>query len=144
MHVLLPVDADIENAVAATNTVAELPCAAEEVRVTVLNVHENIEVTSDEGPTVRSEEWYDEGDFPESVTRAEAALAEAGIAADKRRRLAKPAPGIVAAADELGVDRIIMCGRKRSPVGKVLLGSVTQSVLLNTDVPVTVTDAQGQ
>ena len=141
MHVLLPVDADVEDAVAATNTVAELPCAAAEIQVTILNVHEDIDVKSDEGPTVRSEEWYDEEDFPESAARAEAVLEEAGITTEKRRKLAEPAPGIVEAADELGADRIVMCGRKRSPVGKVLLGSVTQSVLLNTDVPVTVTDA---
>lgn len=144
MHILMPVDADEERAVAAAETVAAQPCAAEEIRVTVLNVHEDIEVSSVDSGTVSSEEWFDEKDFPESVGRATAVLERAGITVEKHRKVAEPGPGIVDAADELGADQVVMCGRKRTPVGKVLLGSVAQSVLLNASVPVTVTDVGKQ
>lgn len=76
--------------------------------------------------------------------RATAVLERAGITVEKHRKIAEPGPGIVEAADELGVDQIVMCGRKRTPAEKVLLGSVAQSVLLNANVPVTVTDVGKQ
>jgi nucleotide-binding universal stress UspA family protein len=39
-------------------------------------------------------------------------------------------------AEEKGVDEIIVGARKRSPVGKALLGSVTQNVSLGANCPV--------
>ncbi len=141
MHVLIPVDDDPEHAVAAVEVVTTQPCAAEEVRVTVLNVHEDIEVSSVDSRTVSSREWYNEEDFPDSVSKAVEMLERAGVTVERHRTVAEPATGVVEVADEVGADRIVMCGRKRSPVGKVLLGSTTQSVLLNASVPVTVTDA---
>jgi hypothetical protein len=61
-----------------------------------------------------------------------------GVAVEKRRVHGEPAEEILTAADEISADRIVMCGRKKTPVGKVLFGSVTQSVLLNAETPVTV------
>ena len=39
-------------------------------------------------------------------------------------------------ASENGAEYVVVGGRKRSPVGKALFGSVTQSVLLNAERPV--------
>lgn len=36
------------------------------------------------------------------------------------------------------IDIVVIGGRKRTPAGKLLFGSVTQSVILHADVPVTV------
>lgn len=138
MNVLLPVDADPHRATAAAETVITIPNAAEAVEVTVLNVESEVNVTGGDGGTVKSEDWYDETDFPASVQQAMDVLADAGISAEKRREHGEPAKAIIEVADELDADRIIMAGRNQTPVGKVLFGSVTQSVLLSGDTPVTV------
>lgn len=43
---------------------------------------------------------------------------------------------IIEYAGEQGASFIVTSGRKRSPVGKVLFGSVPQSLILNADCPV--------
>lgn len=137
-EVLLPVDFDTERARAAAATVASLPNASEDVRVTILNVEKEMEVVDSEGGRVRAEEWYDETDVPSSVNEAKTYLERDGITVQARRELADPPEAIVSVAEEIDADLIVMSGRKRSPAGKVLFGSVTQSVLLDADVPVTV------
>lgn len=136
MRVLLPVDTGEERAIAAAEATASLPNASETVEVTILNVEKEIEVVDD--ASVRSEDWYDEDDYPPSVEKAMAVLKDYNIAVEKRRAHGEPAKTIIKVANEINADRIIMAGRKQTPVGKVLFGSVTQSVLLNADTPVTV------
>ncbi|MFP8958359.1 universal stress protein [Natrialbaceae archaeon A-CW3] len=50
-----------------------------------------------------------------------------------------PAVRIVDYAREHDARYIVVAGRKRSPAGKVVFGSVTQSILLNADCPVVTT-----
>jgi len=138
-EVLVPVDSDLERARAAMEAAASLPKADQAVQVTVLNVEKELDVVDAEGGTARSGEWYDPTDFPQSVEQAREFFEDAGISVETRREHADPAESILEVAEELGVDLIVMSGRTRTPAGKVLFGSVTQSVLLNADVPVTVT-----
>jgi len=137
MRVLVPIDNDEDRAVEAANAVISLPNAAEAVEVVLLNVQKKRDVTG-EGAHVSSDEWYDPEEFPASVRRAVDIWEDAGITVEKRREHGDPAEEILNTAKAIDAERIIMCGRKRTPVGKVLFGSVTQSVLLNSDIPVTV------
>lgn len=50
----------------------------------------------------------------------------------------KPADEIVAYVEDHGIDHVFLGGRRRSPAGKALLGSVSQAVLRSVDVPCTV------
>lgn len=51
-------------------------------------------------------------------------------------RVGGPASNIVAEATERDTRYIVVGGRKRSPTGKAVFGSVTQSVILNASRPV--------
>jgi nucleotide-binding universal stress UspA family protein len=51
-------------------------------------------------------------------------------------RVGNPAKEILDEAERLDARYIIVGGRKRTPIGKAVFGSITQSVLLNADRPV--------
>lgn len=78
----------------------------------------------------------------ETVRRAIDILDEAGVSHEIRELSSPPAEGILELAEEEDIDEIVMGGRKRSPAEKAILGSVTQSVILNADIPVTVTGGE--
>ncbi|MEV8505012.1 universal stress protein [Actinoplanes sp. NPDC051475] len=78
-------------------------------------------------------------------------LAEAGITDPKwDLRLAAAsdqtddtADSILAMAADAGADLLVIGARRRSPVGKAILGSVTQRIILAADIPVLVVKAAG-
>lgn len=135
--VLLPIDDNEERTKRAANLVADLPGQSEEIGAVILNVDEPYSVGDGTG-RVSPEEFFDEEDYPDTVGPALEILEEAGIDAEKRRAHGSPSEQILAVADEVDVDLIAISGRKKSPTGKVLFGSVTQSVLLDADRPVSV------
>ncbi|SEW30764.1 universal stress protein [Natrinema salifodinae] len=65
----------------------------------------------------------------EAIERADIDATPVGLMGD-------PANEIVNYADDDQASYVVVAGRKRSPVGKALFGSVAQSVLLNSPVPV--------
>ncbi|MGA8211858.1 MAG: universal stress protein [Nocardioidaceae bacterium] len=46
--------------------------------------------------------------------------------------------GVMKLADEVGADVLVIGARRRSPVGKALMGSVAQTIILEADMPVLV------
>lgn len=51
-------------------------------------------------------------------------------------RIGQPASEIRQVADEVDARYVVIGGRKRSPTGKAIFGSTTQTVLLNADRPI--------
>ncbi|MFC6954494.1 universal stress protein [Halorubellus litoreus] len=122
-HVLIPVDQSEERATAQAEAVADLPAADSEVSVTVLHIFQ-------ENPSGASVNQVG------SVRRATEVLEEAGVEYNLDEESGTPSDEIVERANELDVDCICVAGRKRSPTGKALFGSVSQDVILDSDRPV--------
>lgn len=87
-------------------------------------------------------DWNQDTTDVEDVRRAARDVAsEAGRRADAGDfeaigLVGDPAEEITRYATEQDAEYIVVSGRKRSPVGKALFGSVTQSLLLDADRPV--------
>lgn len=137
-HVLLPIDGDEQRAKRIAEAFVGLPLDTSQVDALVLNVFAAFK-SDVEGGLISPEDYFEPEAFPESVDVVLEKLRDAGIDADKRRVYGDPAEEIIAAAEDFEADLIAMGGRKRSPAGKVLFGSVTQSVLLSGTCPVLVT-----
>lgn len=128
-EILLPVDLDEPRALSQAETVSGLPHAAEEIDVTILHVFTDNE----------------EGTSVQQVAAARAArdwLEDAGVQVSLAEQSGDPVAEILDFADETDVDLVCLAGRKRTPAGKVLSGSVTQSVILGTEKPALVSGRQ--
>ena len=129
----MPVDEATDRAMAQARYVAGLPDASEQVSATVLYVfsdEDSLDPSNDE--SARDPEAV------ESVADVMAFFDDEGISYEVIKDRGKPTKAILGQAEEREPDTIAVGGRKRSPAGKVLFGSVTMDVLRNTDIPVVV------
>ncbi|WP_327052158.1 universal stress protein [Halomicrococcus gelatinilyticus] len=137
-HVLVPIDGSEQATKALEHALAEFPDAD----VTVLNVIDPIDVgySSTVGMPGYSEEWYEES--KENAERlfedAQATADEHGVTLVTETELGRPSQVIVRYADENDVDQIIMGSHGRSGVSRILLGSVAETVVRRSPIPVTV------
>ena len=128
MKILVPIDDDASRVRAQAAAVTSIPGAADAVEVTVLHVFDGrrrAETTSVR-QLATGRLVYD-------------GLTGAGIRVDTLARAGDPGPEIVRAADELDADLIVLGGRKRSILGTILFGSVSEAVTRATDRPVAIT-----
>lgn len=135
-RIVVAIDADMEEPNRIAEAIAKLPEAESGVEATLLNVFEEFEVTGAESGTVDSDDIYEESELPDTVRDVETHLSDAGISVSTERRHGDIVDEILAQAEETDSDLIVLGGRKRSPTGKALFGSVVQSVLLEADRPV--------
>jgi nucleotide-binding universal stress UspA family protein len=136
--VLLPVDADEDRALRQATFVRDLPAGADELSVHVLFVFTEGMHSRDVPEELKR---FDSANRVQSVRRTVDTLDDAGIHWEIVEDSGEVAADILDVAEDLDADLIVLGGRKRSPAGKILFGSVTQEVLLNSDRPVTVTGA---
>lgn len=121
-----------------TDALESMPMAPDEVKISIVNVFEEFEVT-DEGATVSSDDLYEETELPEEVEEARTRLRDDGYEVEVVREHGDPTEKILEIADRIDADLIAMGGRQMTPVGKVIFGSTTQAVMLEAERPVLVT-----
>lgn len=148
-RVLLPVDDDPVRARAQAESVLELPQSDSEVFVDVLHVHDPVSTGDAEWAAGGFAESYaDEMDevrelqrLPDSVATVVDVLEVGGVEHAVHEITGEPAETILSNADQRDSDVIVIGARERSPIGKVLFGSVAQALILDSDRPVTVIPA---
>ncbi len=123
--VVLGIDADEKRAEAQLENIVELPVDNSSMRVTIVHVF-------DANPRGQSASQVG------AVRDTADGLTEAGIEVEIRGSGGDPAEEILKVADQVDADLISVAGRKRSPSGKAIFGSVSQSILLQTALPVIV------
>lgn len=124
-EIVVGVDRNEQRAKAAANAITEMPLEVENVHVTLLHdFTDNPEGASvtDVAAVRRAREIFENAEF--DVTLEETS--------------GDPAEELVEVADDVDANLIVVGGRKRTPTGKVLFGSVTQGVILSTERPVLV------
>ena len=142
-RVLVAVDENEQQASDLATTVERLAGEINDLEVLVLHVFRDVDLPSQvvvyEPLGDFQEEHHQQREIPAAVTNVADRLTERGIDAEIRiERSENPATTINSIAVDHNVDNILIGGRKQSPIGKVLFGSTTQAVLLNSDIPVTV------
>ena len=118
------IDTDTDRARALAEGIVSVPGTDELEAILVHSFDEN-----PEGASV---------DQVASVRRASEILEEQGVEVTLDESSGDTAGGLIDAAEEHDADMIVVAGRKRSPTGKAIFGSVTQDVILGTDRPVLV------
>lgn len=124
MHeILLPVDDSVDRALDQARTVTDLDFA-EPPRVTVYHVF------TGENPGGASVSQV------AAARRARDLLEDHDVEVHLAESSGEPTEEILETAREEDVDLITLAGRRRSPAGKLLMGSVSQEVLLRSERPV--------
>jgi nucleotide-binding universal stress UspA family protein len=117
--VLLTVDTNEDRAAEQAETILNL-FDTDDLEVEILHVFED----NPEGASIQQ---------VGAAREARDILEDAGVAVTLMEDSGHPAKAIVDRAEELDVDVISLAGRKRSPTGKLVFGSITQDVLLDTE-----------
>jgi nucleotide-binding universal stress UspA family protein len=135
-RVLLAVSDDVEQAADQVDFVTSMP-GESDIEITVTHAYDDTDRRDPRGRSLPPEE-------SESVQVARSRLEEAGLAVEIRETYRPVVEGIVDLAADVDADLVVVGGRRRSPVGKAMFGSVTQSVVLDSPVPVAVVGVDGE
>lgn len=127
-RILVPIDSSEARTTAQVEAVSALPHGSDSVEVTLLRVFADQEAAENTSVMQLS-----------TGKMAEERLTASGLAVETMARHGDPAEQILNAAAEIDADLIVLGGRKRSPLGSLVFGSVSQAVTLDATRPVVIT-----
>lgn len=130
-RVLVPLDSNRDRKRGQVTALTTMPLDPSETEVVLTHV-----LTDDAKQAPKEIQRAERVDV---IKEARATLEDQDFSVTVRSLGSPPKEGILELADKIDADHIVLGGRKRSPTGKMLFGSVTQSIILGTDLPVTVT-----
>ncbi|MFB6191916.1 MAG: universal stress protein [Haloarculaceae archaeon] len=136
-HLLVPLDGGAGSDEALSYVLEEFP----EARVTLFHVINpaRASFTAQAALPSFSEEWYEEErESAERLFETARERVPEGTTVETETEVGRPAQAIVRYADEHDVDGIVMGSHGREGVARVLLGSVAETVVRRSPVPVTV------
>lgn len=139
-HVLVPVDGSSRSDEALAFALEQYPSA----RVTVLHVVEPVSPYGYAGEDAFDYEAYTreathrEGQAEKLLEGYQQQAADYGTDVETTVEMGKPTKAILSSIDELGVDHVVIGSRGRSGVGRVVFGSVAETVTRRSPVPVTI------
>jgi nucleotide-binding universal stress UspA family protein len=131
LRVLLALADDLTQAQAQIAAIEDMIETADGAKAFLLHVFEN----NPEGGSVQD---------VEAVRKVKDSLESAGVSVELLESSGDPAGQVLKYAEEHDVDQICIGGRKRSPAGKALFGSVAQDVVLGTNRPVLLCGSTGE
>ncbi|MEE6210145.1 universal stress protein [Salarchaeum sp. III] len=110
--------------------------------ITLIHVIDPIEAGYTAQATVPgySEEWYEQAqeDAETLFEQAQETADEYGVSLDTVTEVGRPSRTVVDYAEENDFDHIVMGSHGRSGVSRILLGSVAESIVRRSPVPVTI------
>ncbi|MGB9933445.1 universal stress protein [Haloarcula amylolytica] len=131
VRLLVALDDNLSQARAQINAVESMVKTADGAEAYLLHVFDD----NPEGASVHQ---------VEAVRETKDRLEAAGVTVELLESSGDPAGEILRYAEEYDVDQICVGGRKRTPAGKALFGSVTQDVILGTHCPVLVCGSEDE
>lgn len=139
--ILLAVDDDRKTANHLVEDVERLIDAVDSCEITLVHVFRDTSI-SQRVSIHQLTSGYDENEFehqiPVSVYETASALEDSAASVNLELTSGDAMVEITRIAEARGVDSIHIGGKNTSPAGKAIFGSVTQSVIFGTDIPVTV------
>jgi nucleotide-binding universal stress UspA family protein len=137
-RVLVPVDGSEQSEQACEFVFEEFP-GATLVLLHVINPAEAEYSTQVAVPST-SEEWYEQQKdrAEEHFDDIEAAAADRGVETERAVEIGKPTRSIVDFAEDNDIDHIVTGSHGREGVSRILLGSVAETTVRRSPVPVTV------
>ncbi|MEF8781946.1 MAG: universal stress protein [Haloarculaceae archaeon] len=138
-RVLVPVDGSVQSDRACELAFEEFP----EATLVLLHVINPVEAgysTRAAIPPAASEEWYEQQKelANEQFDEIEAKAAEYGIEVERTIEVGKTTRIIVEFTEKEDIDHIVMGSHGREGVSRILLGSVAETIVRRSPVPVTV------
>ncbi len=135
MHVLVPIDGSDPADVALQHAFDKFP----DSDITALYVMDPVDGATAWGPGSAGEWLAGAEDRADAVLEDTQSLAaEAGVSITTDSVVGRPARAIVDYADEHDIDHIVIGSHGRDGISRVLLGSVAETVVRRSPVPVTV------